>query len=168
MQEQGGLARRRRALERRSADADHRPAAGEARQQLGQPLGAGDGVELVARLGEPRRCSEVIVRAERHDEDVGLVPAASVVTRRASGSIAVTVSRRKRTPGLTNIGVRKTTGVERGPPEHDVELRVAEHERVVLVDQRDLHLAGHRLRQHRRQLETAEACSQDHDADGGI
>ena len=68
---------------------------------LAQPLGAGDGVELVAALGQARRGVEVVVGAERHDQEVGLVHAR--VGRDAcarAGSIAVIVSRRKRTPGL--------------------------------------------------------------------
>ena len=77
-----------------------RPALRERGEQLAQPLGAGHGVELVAALSEPRRGVEVVVGAERHDEDVGLVDAAVGGHPPASGSIAVIVSCRKRTPGF--------------------------------------------------------------------
>ena len=73
VEQQGGLARRRWALERGTADADDGSAAREFGQHVGQPLRAGDGVELVPGLGEPWRGVEVVVGAERDDQDVGLV-----------------------------------------------------------------------------------------------
>ena len=76
VQQQRALARRRRALERRAADADDRVAAARSSGRTSrQPLGAGDRVELVAALGEPRRRVEVVVGAERDDQHVGLVDA---------------------------------------------------------------------------------------------
>ena len=53
VQEEGRLARRRRALERRAAHADDRAAAGERRQHLSHTLGAGDRVELVSTSASP-------------------------------------------------------------------------------------------------------------------
>ena len=52
-----------------------RVALGERRDDPGEPLGAGDGVELVAALGEAGRGVEVVVGAERDDQHVGLVDA---------------------------------------------------------------------------------------------
>ena len=79
-----------------------------------------------------------------------------MVTRRASGSIAVIVSRRTRTPGLGDVAIGQPHRVGRRAPEHHVELREPEHERVALVDQRHLELAAERLRQHGAQLQPAE------------
>ena len=76
VQQQRRLARRRRALEGRAADADRRARpARERGQDLGEPFGAGDRVELVAGLGEPGRRGDVVVGAERDHEHVGLVAA---------------------------------------------------------------------------------------------
>ena len=132
-------------------------------QQLAQPLGAGDRVELVARLGEPRRGVEVVVGAERDDEDVGLVDAG--VGRHAS---RLGIDRGDRLPqeahaGLGDVAVREADRVGRRPPEHHVELRVPEDERVVLVDQRHVDVVAERLRQHGRELETAKARPEDED-----
>ena len=164
VQQQRALARRGRALERRSADADDRLAAGERRAARRQPLRAGDRVELVARLGEPGRRVEVVVGAERDDEDVGVVDA-----RVGRDPARLGIDRRDRLlqeadAGLGEVAVRKANRVQRRPPEHHVELRVAEDERVALVDQRDGDLVADRLRQHRRELEPAEAGSQDDDS----
>ena len=48
-------------------------------------------------------------------------------------------------------------------PEHDIELREAEHESVALVDEGDPHLVGDRLRQPGHELETAESRSENDD-----
>ena len=74
------------------------------------------------------------------------------------------VSRRKRTPGLTTSRVRQAHLLGRRPPEHHVELRVAEDEGVALVDQRHAGVVAERLRQHGRELEAAEARTEDEDA----
>ena len=110
-------------------------------------VGAGDGVELVAALGEPRRRVEVVVGAERDDEDVGLVEAG--VGRHAP---RLRVDRGDRLlqeahAGLRDVAVREADRVGRRPPEHHVELRVAEDERVALVDQRHVDVVAERLRQ---------------------
>ena len=73
VQQQGGFARRRWALVGRVADSDDRPSAREVGQEPGQTFGAGDRVELVARLGESGRGIEVVVGAECDDQDVRLV-----------------------------------------------------------------------------------------------
>jgi len=64
-------------------------------------------------------------------------------------------------PGLGDVAVRVTNRVERGTAEHHVELRVPEHERVVLVNQGHVDLVAKHLRQYGRELKTPETCSQD-------
>ncbi len=66
--------------------------------------------------------------------------------------------------GLDDLAVRQADRVECRPAEHHVELRVAEDERVVLVDQRHLDLVAERLGQHGGELETAETRSEDDNA----
>ena len=164
MQEQGGFARRRRALERRPADPDDRLAARERRQHFGHPLGAGNRVELVARLGEPGRRVEVVVRSEGHDEDVGLVDAR---VGRDAARLGIDCGDRllhEADTDLRDVAVREANCVRSRPPEHHVELRVAEDEGVALVDQGDGDLVAERFREHGRELEPAEAGSQDDDS----
>ncbi len=126
-------------------------------------LRAGDGVELVSGLGEPRRGVQVVVGAERNDQDIRLVDAG------VGGHAArFGVDRRDRLleephARLHDLAVREANGIECRPPEHDVELRVAEHERVALVDQRDRDVVAERFRERARELETSEARSQNHD-----
>src|SRR5262245_24833047 len=48
-------------------------------------------------------------------------------------------------------------GRRRLPPEHDVELREAEDERIALVDEHDLDGVAERLGKNRRQLQATEA-----------
>ena len=86
-----------------------------------------------------------------------------MVTFRASGSIAVTVSCRKRTPGFAMGVVWKTHSVHRCPAEQHVQLGVAKHERAVLVDQDNVDVTADSVRQHGRELEASEARSQDDD-----
>ena len=63
---------------------------------------------------------------------------------------------------LRDVAIGQTNRVERRPAEHHVELRVAEDERVALVDQGHIDVPAGRLGQRRGELETAEARSQDH------
>ena len=70
--EQRGLARRRRALERRRRDPDDHPSAGEVGEHVAQRERAGVGVELVAALDQAGRRRRVEVGAERDHQDVGL------------------------------------------------------------------------------------------------
>ena len=142
MQQQGGLARRRRALERRAADADDRAALRERRKQLRQPLGAGDGVELVAALGEPRRRVQVVVGAERDDQEVGLVDAAVGGHAARLGIDRGDRLLQKPHPGLYEVAVWDADRIGCRPAEHHVELRIAEDERVALVDQRHVDVSA--------------------------
>ena len=163
VEQQCGLAGRRRALERSAADADDRPAPGERRKQLGQPRGARYGVELVASIGEPGRRVQVVVGAERDDEVVGVVDAA------VGGDAArIGIDRGDRLlqeahPRLGELTVREADRIERRPPEHHVELGVAEDERVALVDQRHVDAVTERLRQDGRELEPPEPRSEHDD-----
>ena len=72
MHQQRGLARRRRALERRRGDADDHPAAVEVGEHVAQGEGAGHRVELVAALDQAGRGLGVQVGAERDHQHVGV------------------------------------------------------------------------------------------------
>ena len=164
MEEQSSLARRRRALERRSADAHDRAAGGERREHIAEPLRASGGVELVLARREPRRRREVVVGAECDDEDVGFVHAGG--GRHAE---RVRVDRRdplaqERDARLGEVGVGHANVLGGGAAEHDVELRVSEDERVARLDQRDAGLVAEGVGEDRRELEPAEPRSQDEDA----
>ena len=158
VQQQRGLARRRRALERRAADADDRAAL---RERRAAPRAAARRRRRSRTRCRPRRGpASRRGRSRRRAPRRGRRPRgrrASVVTRRASGSIAVIVSCRKRTPGLTMSRYGEADRVGRRPAEHHVELRVAEDERVALVDQRDVDVVAERLRQHVVSSRTSEA-----------
>ena len=164
VQQQRALARRRRALERGAADADDGVARRERRDDAGEPLGTVDRVELVAALGQAGRGLEVVVGAERDDEDVGLVGAG--VGRHAP---RLGIDRRDRLlqephARLGDLAVRQAHRVAARAPEHHVELREAEDERVALVDQRHVDLVAERLRERGGELEPAEARAEDEDA----
>ena len=58
--------------------------------------------------------------------------------------------------GLRDVAVGQPHRVGRRAPEHHVELREPEDERVALVDQRHLDLVAERLREHGAQLQPAE------------
>ena len=141
-----------------------RAALRERRDDLGQPLGAGHGVELVAALGEARRGVEVVVGAERDDEHVGLVD-----SRVGGHPPRLGIDRGDRLlqephAGLGDVAVGQPHRLGRRAPEHHVELREAEDERVALVDQRHLDVVAERLREHRAQLQPAEARAENEDA----
>ena len=140
------LARRRRALERRAADADDRGARSERREQVADGLGARHRVELVAGLGQARRGREVVVGTERHHQDVRLVGAAigrdapPVGVDRGDGLLQEPDVRRR---DLSVGQAHRRRGLL---PEHHVQLREAEHERVGAIDQGDLDLVAQLLR----------------------
>ena len=83
------------------------------------------------------------------------------MTVRFTGSIDVHRLLPERHRRLRDVAVVELHRVGRLPPEHHIELRVAEHEVVALVDQRDLDLVGDLLRQSRRQLQAAESRPED-------
>ena len=159
MEQERGLAGRGRALERRVTDADDRAAARERGKHLRQSRRAGKGIELVPCLGEPRRGIQVVIRAERQYQDVSLMH--GPVGRHAARFWIDCRDRLLQKPHsrLRDLTVREPNSVERRAPEHHVQLRVAEHERVVLVDQGHVHPVAQRLGQHGRKLETSETCT---------
>ena len=75
VQHEGTLERGRRALERLPENRHEHPAALEVGERVAQPLGAGERVVLVPALLEARGGGEVVVGAERHDDEVGVVGA---------------------------------------------------------------------------------------------
>ena len=137
-------------------------AALEGREDAAETLGAGHRVELVG-VGEPGGRVEVVVRAERDDEDVRLVDAR---VRRHRPRLRI--DRRDRLAQEPNARLREARigqshGVGLDASEHHVELRVAEHERVGPVDQRDAGVVAELLGEDRGQLETAEPGAEDQD-----
>ena len=162
MQQKGALARRGRAFVRRSADPDDGAAFRETRQDAAERLRACNRVELVDVL-EPRRRGEIVVRAERHDEEVALMrslvgghPAAVRIDRR--DQFAEEPDAR-----LDKGRVRQPHAVERRPPEHHVELGITEHEGVAFVDDRDIGSRPKAFRQQRGELEAAKSGAQNQD-----
>jgi hypothetical protein len=130
-------------------------------QHLADPLGAGDGVELVATLGEPGRCVEVVVGAERHDEHVGLV---NLAVRGDAPRFRIERGDRllhEAHARLCDVAVGEPNRFRRRAAEHHVQLCVAEDERVALVDQRHVDVVAKRLGQAARELEAAEPRSED-------
>jgi hypothetical protein len=164
--QQRRLVRRRRAFERDTEDGDQEVAAGERRQPPAQPLRAGHRVELEAVVDEAGRAGRVVVGAESDDEDVGVVAA------RVGGDVARSrVDRRDPFPAELDarqgdVAVGEPDLVGGMPTEEHVQLREAEDEPVVLVDQRDANGARCRLRQPGGELESAEPGTKDHDMFG--
>jgi hypothetical protein len=163
VQEEGAFERRRRALERLAEDPEQDRAAAKAGQRVAQPLGAGDRVVLVPALREPRRRGDVVFGAERDDEDVGVVLAAvgRHVPRgridRRHGLLPELHAR------LRDLAVGNPHGRRVRVAEEDVELREAEREAVVAVDQRDANLVRELVGEAARQLEATEAGPEDED-----
>ena len=161
VQEERALERRGRAFEGLAEDPDQDGPAGETGQRVAQPLGAGDRVVLVSAVRKSRRRVDVVFGAERHDEDVGVVSA--TIGRHASrrrvhrghGLLAELDS------GLGDLAVRELRGRRIRPAEEDVELREAEREAVVAVDQCDLNLSGELGGEATRQLEASEPRAED-------
>ncbi len=67
----------------------------------------------------------------------------------------MTVSRTNRTPGFAKLEYGNRTASGARTPEHDVELRVSEDERVARVDQRDAGFFAELLGEDGRELEPA-------------
>ena len=76
VEQERALERRGRALVRLGEDAEQDRPAVELGQGVAHPLGAGDRVVLEAVLREAGDSVHVVLRAERDDEDVGVVGAA--------------------------------------------------------------------------------------------
>ena len=73
VEKEGGFARSRRALVGRRGDRDHGRATGEARDHIPRPDRARHGVELVPVLSQTRCAGGIVIRAQGHHEDIGLV-----------------------------------------------------------------------------------------------
>ena len=162
--EQRGLARRRRALERRRGDADDHPAAVEVREHVAQRERARHRVELVAALDEARASppGRGRRRARRRGRRRRTCPA-SVSTRLAAGSIAV--DRRLHEPhaGLDDVGGTDGAPIgRRRAPNMTSSFEKPNTNAVGLVDEHDLDVVAELLRQPRRQLEPAEPRAQHH------
>ena len=162
VEEQGALARRRRALERRAADADDRSALGERGDLRRHPLGARDRVELLVDR-QPRRRRVVVVGAEGDDEHVAVVRAGVGRHRARLRVDRLDLLAHEPDARLRDRAVREPHRLGGRPPEHDVELRVAEDERVALVHQRHLDLARRLLGEGGRELQAAEPGAEDED-----
>ena len=126
-------------------------------------LGPGDRVVLEATFGEARSRGEVVVGAERHDQDVGVVRAA--VGRHVPGgrvdrghALLPELDTRLREQAIGDLNLHAVRA-----PEQDVELREAEREAVVLVDQRDANLVCDRVGETARELQPAEPGTEDDD-----
>src|SRR5262249_51370598 len=102
------------------------------------------------------------VCTERDDQDVCVE--FTVVGRDALGDRIDLTNRRLNEPyaGLGEVTVRVTDRRRRRAPEHDVELREAEHEAVALIDQDDIDIPANLRRTPGGKLEAAEA-SAEHD-----
>ena len=127
---------------------------GEGGKHSAKPLGAGNGVELAVSLGQPGRRVEVVVGAQSHDEDVGLVRA---LIRRHPPRLRVDGRdglAQETDAGLDDFGIRQADIFGLRLAEHHVELRIAEYERLVRVDQRDARIVSECVGQKGRELET--------------
>jgi hypothetical protein len=131
------LERGGRALERLPEHGDDDLAAVEGVQRLAHPLGTGERVVLRAALGEARGGVHVVVGAEGHHEEVGVVRAG--VGRDPTGGGIDPGNRllAELDAVLGDVAVGQPNVVGGLPTEHDIELREAEVEGVVTVQQRD-------------------------------
>ena len=164
MQQERALAGRWRTFERCRRHADDGLALGEAGQDAAQAVRAFHRVELVAAFCQPRRGVEVIADPEGDHEVVAIVGTGIGHHAPRRG-----VDRRHCLPQQPHarfyeLPVRQSHGVERVTPEHDIELGVAEHEGIALVDQRDLDLVAQRFGQDRAQFHAAETSPQHRDS----
>ena len=98
---------------------------------VAQALGAGERVVLKPALLESRRGRQVVVRAQRDREEVGVVRASSVITRRRSGSIARHGLLAELDPFLGDVAVVQEHVGRRLPAEQHIQFGEPEVERVV-------------------------------------
>ena len=94
---------------------------------------AADAFATELDIARPGAAVELARRPARRGDSCSHGLLASVVTRRAAGSIALIVAHSRRTPGLGERPVGQPHSVERRAAEHHVELRIAEGERFALV-----------------------------------
>ena len=120
----------------------------------------------MAAFDEAGGCGEVVVGAERDDEDVGVVGV--LVGDHAAGGwvdggdeLLAEVD-----AGLVDGGVGGADVGAGLAAEHELELREAEDEGVVLVDEGDADLVAELLREAGGELEATEAGAEDDDVCG--
>ena len=164
MQQQGGFAGGRWALEALAHHADHRGTTLEPWEHVAQRRRAGDRVELVAACDQAGRGGRVQVRAEGHHQDVclesagrGLHPAGLRIERADLGLDEAHAR-------LRNLSVGVTHRVRRLPAEHHIQFGEAEDEGVVLVDEHEVERVAEPLREDGCQFQAAKAGPQHHDA----
>jgi hypothetical protein len=126
-------------------------------QDAVEPLGAFDRVVLVPRLVQAGCRARVQIGSQRHHQHVRVVR-----TPIGDRSALDRVDRHDGLPSepnadLVDVPVVASDRFGRTLAEHHVELGEPEHERVALVDERDLHVAAERGGQPRGQLEASEA-----------
>ena len=137
VQEERSLERGRRTLERLAEHRDENASAVELAERIAQPLRPGERVILIAALRKARRGRQVVVRAHRHDQEVGVVRP-DVGRHPARGRVDSHHGLPAKLDGvLGDVAVGQTHSVGRLAAEHHLELRKAEIERVVAVDERD-------------------------------
>ena len=163
VQQEGSLERSRRALERLPEDRHQHPPAIEIGQRVAKPLGAGERVVLVPASLEARRGGQVVVGAERHDDEVGVVRACV-----GGDSPCGRVDAGHRLLAELDAVLREVAVVElhllgRLTAEHHLKLGEAEEESVVAVDKRDANRVRDRLGEPRRELQATEAGAEDQD-----
>ena len=163
VQQEGPLERSRRALERLPEDGDKHSPAVEIGQRVAKPLGAGERVVLVPASLEARRGGHVVVGAERHDDEVGVVRACV-----GGDSPRGRVDAGHRLLAELDAVLRDVAVVElhllgRLAAEHHLKLGEAEEERVVAVQKRDPNRVRDRLGEPRREFQATEAGAEDQD-----
>ena len=159
------LARSGRTLERRTADADDDPAAGERREDSREALRAGDGVELCRRRRGPASRRG---RSRRRARRRGRPPRGRRV-RRHRPRLGIDRGDRLVQEPDPRLREARTEPHRVGlrASEHHVELRVAENERVGRVDQRHVGVVAELFGEDRGQFEAAEPRAEDQDSPHG-
>jgi len=163
VQQQRTLERRRRALERVTEDPDQDPPRVEVGEHSAHALRSSDRVVLDAALCEAGGRGEVVVRSERNDEDVGLVRGR---VRRHSPLLRVDRVHPLAAELDAFLGdvLEAQLDLGRGlSAEQDVQLGEPEGERLILVDERRTDVAREGFGEARRQLQSGEAGTEDHD-----
>jgi hypothetical protein len=117
----------------------------------------------VPALLEARRRGEVVVGAECHNDEVGVV-GARVGADAARGRVDACHHLLAELDAiLLKVAVVQPNVIGRLTAQHHLELGEAEEERVVAIDQRYANRVGDPLREPRRELQSAEPGPEDHD-----
>ncbi len=121
---------------------------------------APDRIELVAALAEARCRVDVVVSAQPDHEVVRIVRSAichDTPRDRIDGSNRLLT---ELDAGFVDVAVEAAHVFERLSSEHQFELRETEHERLALVDQRDVDVFAEGLRKAGRHFKPAESGAQ--------